>query len=71
VGSGAQVVRLFEDIDRSLGRVSALVNNAGVLDTKMRLDEMDAARIERIFAVNVLGSFLCAREAVRRKQRAG
>ena len=66
VSREADVMRLFEDIDRSLGPLAGLVNNAGILDTRMRLDEMDAARIERIFAVNVLGSFLCAREAVRR-----
>ncbi len=66
VSREADVLRLFEKIDRALGPLAGLVNNAGVLDTRMRLDEMDAARIERIFAVNVLGSFLCAREAVRR-----
>lgn len=62
----ADVVRLFETCDARLGRVSALVNNAAVLETQMRLDAMDAARISRVFATNVLGAFLCAREAVRR-----
>jgi len=59
-------VRLFETVDRELGRVTALVNNAGVVDRGMRVAEMSAARIARMFAVNVTGSFLCAREAVRR-----
>jgi len=62
----ADVVRLFEVCDRSLGPVTALVNNAGVLETQMRVEAMDAARITRVFATNVVGSFLCAREAVRR-----
>ena len=60
------VVRLFEACDRALGPVTALVNNAGVLETQMRVETMDAARITRILATNVVGSFLCAREAVRR-----
>jgi NAD(P)-dependent dehydrogenase (short-subunit alcohol dehydrogenase family) len=61
-----EVVRLFEQVDASLGRVSALVNNAGILEKQTRVDSMDGARINRVFAVNVLGSFMCAREAVRR-----
>jgi NAD(P)-dependent dehydrogenase (short-subunit alcohol dehydrogenase family) len=60
------VVRLFETCDQQLGRLSALVNNAGILETQARLDAMDAARISRVFATNVTGPFLCAREAVRR-----
>ncbi len=66
VADEAQVVRLFETADRELGRLTALVNNAGVLETQMRVDQMDATRINRVFAANVTGSFLCAREAVRR-----
>ena len=62
----ADVVRLFETCDRTLGPLTALVNNAGILETQMRLDAMDAARLQRVFAVNIIGSFLCAREAVRR-----
>ncbi len=62
----ADVLRLFEHIDTTYGRLDALVNNAGILDQQMRLDEMSLARISRIFATNVFGSFLCAREAVRR-----
>ena len=62
----ADVVRLFEGCDRSLGPLTALVNNAGILETQMRVEAMDAGRITRILATNVVGSFLCAREAVRR-----
>jgi NAD(P)-dependent dehydrogenase (short-subunit alcohol dehydrogenase family) len=62
----ADVVRLFKTCDQELGRLSVLVNNAGILETQMRLDAMDAARIGRVFATNVTGAFLCAREAVRR-----
>ena len=62
----ADAVRLFETVDRELGPVTALVNNAGILERQMRLDAMDAARWQRVFAVNVIGAFLCAREAVRR-----
>lgn len=61
-----QTVEMFRTVDRELGPLSALVNNAGVLETQMRLDAMDRARLERVFAVNVLGAFACAREAVKR-----
>jgi NAD(P)-dependent dehydrogenase (short-subunit alcohol dehydrogenase family) len=60
------VVRLFAEVDRELGPVSALVNNAGILEQQMRLESMTAARLSRVFATNVFGSMLCAREAVRR-----
>jgi NAD(P)-dependent dehydrogenase (short-subunit alcohol dehydrogenase family) len=66
ISSEPSVVALFREVDSTLGRVTALVNNAATLETQMRLDAMDASRIERIFAVNVLGSMICAREAVRR-----
>ncbi len=66
VSSETDVIRLFETVDRELGPLTALVNNAATLEPQMRLDTMDAARIARIFATNVTGSFLCAREAVRR-----
>lgn len=62
----AEVVRLFAEVEATLGRLTGLVNNAGVVQTQMRVEAMTAARIERVFAVNVLGAFLCAREAVRR-----
>ncbi|KSR48717.1 SDR family oxidoreductase [Pseudomonas aeruginosa] len=61
-----QVLRLFEAIDQRFGRLDVLVNNAGMLEPQMRLEHMDAARLRRVFATNVTGSFLCAREAVKR-----
>jgi NAD(P)-dependent dehydrogenase (short-subunit alcohol dehydrogenase family) len=65
ISSEPDVARLFETIDRT-GRLTALVNNAATLEPQMRLDSMDAARLHRMFATNSIGSFLCAREAVRR-----
>lgn len=62
----SDVVKLFETVDTKLGLLTALVNNAGILETQMRLEQMDAARLQRIFATNVVGSFICAREAVKR-----
>jgi len=62
----ADVVRLFEACDAALGSPAALVNNVGILETQMRVDAMDAARLARIFAANVIGAFMCARQAVRR-----
>jgi NAD(P)-dependent dehydrogenase (short-subunit alcohol dehydrogenase family) len=61
----SDVMRLFDAADR-LGKIVGLVNNAGILETQMRVDEMDAARLHRIFATNVVGAFACARQAVRR-----
>jgi NAD(P)-dependent dehydrogenase (short-subunit alcohol dehydrogenase family) len=66
VSSEADIVRLFETVDARLGRLSALVNNAGILERQSRVEQMDAARIDRVFATNVRGAFICAREAVRR-----
>lgn len=66
VSQEPEVMALFNEVDRRLGPITALVNNAAILDTQMRVDEMDAARINRIFAVNITGCFLCAREAVKR-----
>jgi NAD(P)-dependent dehydrogenase (short-subunit alcohol dehydrogenase family) len=66
VADEAQVLRLYETIDRELPRLGALVNNAGVVDRPARVDEMTAARIDRMFAINTRASILCAREAVRR-----
>ena len=62
----ADIVRLFERVDAELGKVTALVNNAGILEHQARVEEMDSARLSRVFATNVFGSFICAREAVRR-----
>lgn len=66
VSKEEDVLRMFSELDRELGRVAALVNNAGILERQMRVEEMDAARWNRVLAINVTGTFLCAREAVRR-----
>jgi len=66
VADEAQVLRMFEHIDAKLGRLHGLVNNAGVVDVTARVDEMSVARWRRMFDINVIGSMLCAREAVRR-----
>jgi len=62
----ADVLSVFKQVDSQLGRLDALVNNAGILEKIMRLEEMDAARWQRVLGVNVIGSFLCAKEAVLR-----
>lgn len=66
VADEAQVLAMFARIDAKLGRLTGLVNNAGVVDVSARVDEMSLARIRRMFDINVIGSMLCAREAVRR-----
>jgi NAD(P)-dependent dehydrogenase (short-subunit alcohol dehydrogenase family) len=66
VADEAAVLAMFARIDAEFGRLSALVNNAGIVAIKARLDEMDLARWNRMWAVNLTGSLLCAREAVRR-----
>ena len=66
VADEAQVLHMFKTIDTRLGRLTGLVNNAGVVDVTARLDEMSVARWRRMFDINVIGSLLCAREAVRR-----
>jgi NAD(P)-dependent dehydrogenase (short-subunit alcohol dehydrogenase family) len=60
------VVHLFRECDRALGPLTALVNNAGIVDRQMRVEGMDAARLQRMFSTNIVGAFLCAREAIRR-----
>jgi NAD(P)-dependent dehydrogenase (short-subunit alcohol dehydrogenase family) len=62
----SDVMRLFAMCDGQLGRLTALVNNAGILETQTRVEAMDAARLQRILATNVTGAFICAREAVKR-----
>ena len=69
VADEAQVLELFVQVDAKLGRLTALVNNAGVVDRPARVEEMSLARLQRMFAINVIGSFLCAREAVKRMGR--
>lgn len=66
VANEAQVLAMFEKIDAQWGRLSALVNNAGVVDTTTRVDAITLQRLQRMFEINVFGAFICAREAVRR-----
>jgi NAD(P)-dependent dehydrogenase (short-subunit alcohol dehydrogenase family) len=61
-----QVMRMFEYMDSNVGRISALVNNAGIIASQCRFIDMTAERLQQIFATNITGSFLCAREAVKR-----
>ncbi|MGI9316144.1 MAG: SDR family oxidoreductase [bacterium] len=65
VSNEREVIKLFNDTADQLGPISGLVNNAGILETQMDVVDMTPARIDRIFATNVRGSFLCAREAIR------
>jgi len=62
----ADIMRLYATVDAELGRLTALANNAGILEQQTRVEHIEAARIDRVFATNVRGAFLCAREAVRR-----
>lgn len=66
VAAEADVLRLFDTVGRELGPVTTLVNNAGIVDEQRRVEHYTVARLERLFAVNVIGSMLCAREAIRR-----
>lgn len=66
VAADNDVVRMFEVCDRALGPLTALVNNAGIVERQSRVEAMDAVRLRRMFATNVIGAFLCAREAIRR-----
>ena len=66
ISSEKEVIEMFDYVENEWGYVDALVNNAGILEQQMEFWQMDLARIKRVFEVNVIGSFLCAREAVRR-----
>jgi len=66
MASEADIVRLFATVDKELGPLTALVNNAGILERQIRVEEMTAERINRVLITNITGSLLCAREAVRR-----
>jgi len=66
VADEAQVLAMYAAVDREFGALGGLVNNAGVVDMPARVDEMSLQRLQRMFAINLTGSFLCAREAVRR-----
>ncbi len=62
----ADILRMFETVDRELAPLSALVNNAGIVDKASRVEDMSLERLERMFTTNITGPFLCAREAVKR-----
>ena len=66
VADEAAVLAMFARIDAELGALAGLVNNAGIVDVQARVDELSVARLQRMFAINVIGSFVCAREAVKR-----
>ncbi len=66
ISDETEVLRLFDQVDERLGRINALVNNAAILLPQMRVEQMSADRINRIFSTNVTGAFLCCREAVKR-----
>ncbi len=66
VADEAQIARLFATVDQQLGRVTGLVNNAGVVDVTARVEDMSWQRLERMMRINVIGSFACAKEAIRR-----
>ncbi len=66
VSSESEVKKLFRIVDERFGPVSALVNNAGILEQQMRVEDIDQARLHRVFSTNVFGFFMCAREAVKR-----
>lgn len=69
VSDESDVLAVFDAVEQRLGPMSALVNNAGIVAPQARVADLDAARIDRMLRVNVLGAFLCAREAVRRMSR--
>jgi NAD(P)-dependent dehydrogenase (short-subunit alcohol dehydrogenase family) len=66
IAEEADVLRLFAELDEHYGRLDVLINNAGILEAQMRLEQMDVARWQRVLATNVIGSFLCCREAIKR-----
>jgi NAD(P)-dependent dehydrogenase (short-subunit alcohol dehydrogenase family) len=66
VADESAVIAMFEAVESAFGRIDALVNNAGIVAPSAPLVDMEGARLKRMFDVNVLGAFLCAREAARR-----
>lgn len=66
IAQEGQIVEMFQQIDKELGPISGLVNNAGILMPQASIEQLDAQRLATIFATNVSGSFICAREAVKR-----
>ena len=66
ISKEAEVLRMFEQMDEQFGPLDALVNNAGIIQPQIKVVDMHAERILQVLSTNVLGSFLCAREAIKR-----
>ncbi|MDE1182757.1 SDR family oxidoreductase [Paraburkholderia sp.] len=66
VADEKSVIKMFDTVENALGKIDGFVNNAGIVAASMPLAEMDAARLKRMFDINVYGAYLCAREAARR-----
>lgn len=66
ISKESEVIKLFETTDKTFGRLDVLVNNAGILESQMRIEDINVARLNRIFTANIVGAILCAREAVKR-----
>ena len=66
ISNEGQVERLFKSIDEQVGSISALVNNAGIIEPQQKFSDMSGERLQKVFATNVFGSFFCAREAIKR-----
>ncbi|MCG7390108.1 SDR family oxidoreductase [Pantoea sp. ACRSB] len=66
IADEAQIVALFQRLDEEAIPLGVLVNNAGILFTQCRVEDLSAERLQRVFATNVTGAFLCCREAVKR-----
>jgi NAD(P)-dependent dehydrogenase (short-subunit alcohol dehydrogenase family) len=71
VADEAQVLTMFAQIDTRYRRLDALVNNAGVVDVGSRVEAMSVSRLKRMFETNIIGSFVCAREAIKRMKGSG
>jgi NAD(P)-dependent dehydrogenase (short-subunit alcohol dehydrogenase family) len=69
VSSENEIIRLFKLVDQSLGPIAGLVNNAAILERQTRVENIDASRLSRVLSTNVMGAFICAREAVKRMSR--
>lgn len=66
ISKEADILRLFAETDRLFGNLHTLVNNAGILERQMRLEEMDISRLNRVFSANITGQLICTREAIKR-----
>lgn len=69
ISNEKDILRLFSETDKRLGNLHSLINNAGILEQQMRLEEMDISRLNRVFATNITGQLICAREAIKRMSK--